>query len=496
MREGIKTMKILCIYSVEQYPSVDQPLPSFSDISFGISSIATVLKKAGHTVLIKVCTPHPRSLSRIEAIIKNDRPQLLCLTAVTSQYPLVKKIGSFVKGINPKINIIIGGHHATLNPESTIQEPFFNAICIGEGEEAVANYAYQIEQGNQPTLINNLWIKNTNSGKIEKNPQSTFIQDLDNLPFVDRSLWEKFIVDKNRMHTILVGRGCPNKCTYCSNHILRNTGQGKYVRYRSPENIISELSFICDNYEVSTIHLEAETLSIDINYTIELCNALKAFNGNRTRPISFGANFSMTRSIVGNSDIIVSLRNANFNFINIGLESGSERVRNDIMLRPRYSNSEIIDFCSLVREYGICVNLFVLIGVPGETYSDYKKTIDCVRLCAPEHAFVSIYRPYPGTDLFNEAKRQGLITETNLNTPLERRKATLNLPNFPKKQIQKEYIIFAYRAYKNKKPLYNIAIRVIHAYISTKTNLNRLYRSTIRHPILRKIQSRIVNMSK
>ncbi len=454
------------------------------------------LKKAGHTVRIQVCTPYRNSLARIKEIIQNDKPQLLCLTAVTSQYPLIRKIATCVKDINPELCIIIGGHHATLNPDSTIQEPYFDAICIGEGEESIVAYVDQLVSGNQPTGINNLWIKNRHTGAIEKNLKAEFIQDLNGLPFIDRSLWDDFIVDKNRMHSVLVGRGCPNKCAYCSNHVLRRTGTGKYVRYRSPENVVEELAAICDRYDISSVHLEAETLSINLEYTYKLCKALEAFNRIRTRPISFGANFSITRAIVGNGDFVAALKRANFDFINIGLESGSEQVRNEIMRRPIYSNSDLIDFCTIVREYGICLNLFVLIGTPGEEYSDYMQTIDCVRQCEPEHANVSIFYPYPGTDLFVLAKKQGLIKDNIVNPELERIRATLDLPGFSRKQIQKEYILFPYRAFKGKKSAADIAARVLRAYINTRPMMDRAYRCVIRHPIMRKVQSKMFRMSK
>ena len=490
-------MRILCVYSVEQYASIAQPLPAFSDIPFGISYIATVLKKIGHTVRILVCTPHPNSLERIIETIHNDAPQLLCLSAVTSQYPRIEKIAACAKHADPKLRIIIGGHHATLNPEATIKKPFFDALCIGEGEESVPIYAGQMAQGKQPTGINNLWIKNERTRTVEKNAKATFIQNLDGLPFVDRSLWNDLIVNKSRMHTVLVGRGCPNKCSYCSNHMLRRTGIGKYVRYRSAKNIVEELREICDNYnDVSCIHLEAETLSINIEYTFVLCSALEAFNRNRAQPISFGANLSMTPSVIDNRDLVTALKRANFDFINIGLESGSERIRNEIMRRPKYSNSDIINFCTLVKESGIYINLFVLMGVPGERYHDYKQTIECVRRCEPEHTFVSIFYPYPGTDLYNTAKRQKLITDDIVNPELERRIATLDLPGFSRKQIQKEYIIFAYRVYRGKKSVLSIAVRVLHAYISTRTLLSRFYRCAVRHPIMRMAQKKFARMSK
>lgn len=490
-------MKIYCIYSIEDYASINKPLPAFSSISFGISYIASVLKKAGHSVRLFVCTPNKKSLKHIIDEILKEKPTLLCLTAVTSQYSLMSNVALKAKEVHPDITIIIGGHHVTLNPESSIQEPYFNAICIGEGEQAIINYAQQIEKGIQPHDIKNLWIRNKKTGEIEKNPQAEFLQDLDSLPFIDQSLWEEWIVDKNRMHSIIVGRGCPNRCTYCSNHVLCKSGTGKYVRFRSTENIIEELKQLNAEFpDVTTVHLEAETLSVNLDYTSKLLVALKDFNTKSKHPLLFGTNLSMRNVLIDNKEFVELFKNANFAYINIGLESGSERIRNDILRRPKYSNDEIMKFCSLIKSFGIHINMFVLIGVPGETLTDYQETIKCVQLCAPEHVFQSIFYPYPGTDLYNTAKEQGLIKETILKQEMERKKAIINLPGFSKKQIQREYILFASRAYKGRKPFLIIVVHIIQAYISVHPLLNRIYRYTVRHPFLRLLQSKISSFSK
>jgi hypothetical protein len=79
---------------------------------------------------------------------------------------------------------------------------------------------------------------------------------------------------------------------------------------------------------------------------------------------------------------------------------------------------------------------------------------------------------------------------------MERKKATLDLPGFSKKQIQREFVLFPYRVYRGKKPAAVIIAYVLQAFISFHPFLHRIYRFAIRHPLLRKLQKKIVPISK
>ena len=132
-----------------------------------------------------------------------------------------------------------------LNPRDEMLNTF-DALCIGEGEFPVAELAGQMEAGKTPSGIPNLWIRHQD-GMIEKNQPREFLRDLDALPFPDLEMWRPWIKDvTGEHHVILLGRGCPFGCSYCSNHAIRKLAPGKYVRFRSPSNIIQEIAQLRD----------------------------------------------------------------------------------------------------------------------------------------------------------------------------------------------------------------------------------------------------------
>lgn len=456
-------MNIVCVYSLSTF-SLKKELYSPGDIPFGLSYIATVLKESGHNVHLVVITPRTPLRRKLSSLISQYKPDLYCLTAVSSQIPIIKEVGATIKQLDSSAFIVLGGAHPTLNPDEVIAYPFASAVCIGEGEEAIVELSRQLGSGRHPGGISNLWIKNPYSGHIEKNRIRPFRQGLDDLPFIDREMWEPFISNKKgKIYTILAGRGCPNRCTYCSNHALRKVTTGRYVRFRSPENIIEEIRQLVEwDENAEIIFLETETLGANLKYTYTLLDKLIEFNRGRKKPLEFGTNLALTTQIQGNRELLQAFKDANLKFFRIGLESGSEKIRKEVLNRPRYYNKDLIEFCALCREYDIKYTINLLIGLPGETVADFQDTVEITRQCRPTFGVsVNIFFPYPGTRLFTLCQEKQLLSPEARTTLFERTGTVLNLPGFSPWQIKKEFILFYYKVYRGYKPWPDIAWKTL-----------------------------------
>jgi radical SAM superfamily enzyme YgiQ (UPF0313 family) len=441
-------------------------------------------------VKLAVFTPVSSIHEELKDIINEFRPGLACLTAVSSQIPLIKKIGEAIKQIDPSIFIIIGGVHTTLNPEETISYDFTDAVCIGEGEKAVVELARQLELRHSPSQIFNLWIKNRNTGQVEENTVQPFIEDLDSLPFIDREMWDPFISNLRGMQMVLAGRGCPNKCAFCSNHVLAKVAEGRYVRFRSPNNIIAELHNLITRYgQIESVFLETETLEANLTYTYQLLSELAELNSKLSAPLKFGTNLVVTNKIKDNRDLLRAFKQANFKFFMIGLESGSEKIRSEVLNRPRYSNADFIEFCQIAREYDIDIYINVLIGLPGETRRDFEETIKCVRNCQPNWGIsANIYFPYPGTKLFQLCQDQKLLGPNARTTISERTSSVLKLTGFSKWQIKKEYILFYYKVFKGYKPWTDIMMRTVYTAFEAFPKVKRLISIIFPWMLLKKLR--------
>ena len=122
-------------------------------------------------------------------------------------------------------------------------------------------------------------------------------------------------------------------------------------------------------------------------------------------------------------------------------------------MKRRYSNQDFKNALHCAKKYGLKVNVYIMVGIPGETLDDFQDTIKCIRECQPHRADISIFYPYPGTKLYDICKEKNLLNH-KISTEYERRIAVLDLPGFSRKQIQKQYDWFDFTVYKGYKPLY------------------------------------------
>ena len=236
-------MNILFICSWNDIESRNKPVQKPEDIQLGISYISAILKKNNHKTRLIVLGKGLDKINKkiIDKHIKNFNPGLIGFTAVSTDYQNAAEIAGYIKKTYPDIFLLIGGPHASLNPEQVIKDDF-DALCVGEGEYPTLEIVQQLEKNVNVGQIQNLWIKK--EVNIEKNNPRTLLDYLDILPFPDRSMWYKWIDNPRLGYTVLLGRGCPFMCTYCSNHALRKLAKGRYVRFRSPEIIINEIENI------------------------------------------------------------------------------------------------------------------------------------------------------------------------------------------------------------------------------------------------------------
>ncbi len=230
-------MKILFIYL--DFPGdPDAALEGWGFYSEGLASMSAVLKKKGYNTALYHLTKEISKevfLKKIEA----ENPNLIGFSFGTDNF---YRIPLYIKWIKEKFNIpiICGSYHPTLAPEEVLNIPGVDMVCIGEGEYSLLELCSKIEERKQINDIKNIWIKREN--EISKNPIRPLIENLDDLPFPDFSLFNFYDLIASKINTaaVMVSRGCPYNCSYCANHAIKQLypNQNKYCRTRSPENAI------------------------------------------------------------------------------------------------------------------------------------------------------------------------------------------------------------------------------------------------------------------
>ncbi len=152
-----------------------------------------------------------------------------------------------------------------------------------------------------------------------------------------------------------------------------------------------------------------------------------------------------TRPETVSEELVGILKEANCVLIAIGMESGDENLREKVLQR-RMSDDRIVLAFDIIRKYGIKSASFNMVGIPGETRELFRKTITLNARIHPDLAQQTIFYPYRGTALGDQAHREGYIVRQGYPTYFGR--GTLSLPGFPLRQIEREALFFEYNVYK------------------------------------------------
>lgn len=449
--------RVACLFSVEYYDTVEHPLPGWDKVPFGLSMIAACFERAGHEVRCWVVCPETDLNDVAREIIHDFGAEMAAASCVTTQFPLIARLCQQLKKLKPSISILLGGVHATIRPQECIAHPAIDALCVGEGEDCAVAWVNALAAGAEPRGIPGAWIKFHGNAEVDRTPPAPFRTDLDMLPMIDYRHWERWIDPQDRCLRVVVGRGCPNACAYCSNQALRQTQPGRYVRFRSPENIIAEIKMLLGRFpDMTSMSLEMETIGASIPWALQLCEGLAAFNASLKRPpIAFRTNLAVTGRLVRQEDelnaLLAAFRRANLLTLEVGLESGSPRIRRDILNRPHYTNAELIRFCDAARDHGIAVLLYLLIGVPTETSAEAIETTAVARACNPLDIAPSIFYPYPGTKLHELAAEMHLINPRDVGVTAERSRVYLKLKDFPRWRVFLEYVLIQWRVFHGRR---------------------------------------------
>ena len=383
--------------------------------TLAVEYLTSVLKSKGHTVkllfdpgiddnmgfwdisLLRKINPNNLFIEEM----KSFAPDLVALSCPLNMYPFVRNSARMVKEHLGNVPVLVGGGHPTTAPEYVLSDPNIDMVCIGEGEEPIADLAQRIEDKKNYDDVENLWVKT--AGGIVKNPIRPLLQDLDSLPFPDREIFYSYGCFAGNLYFI-AGRGCPFQCTYCCQHTFKEIykGKGKYIRLRSVDNIMKELEYGVRRYNVKHIHSEDDTFAFDHDWTKEFCREYK-----KRIHVPF---YCHVRPGTLNEGVLADLADAGCVGVFFGVDCGNYEMRRDILKRP-VTDDVIIEQAKLVKKAGIKISCSSMFGLPGETPEQMYETFNMIKGIESDFAYATIYYPFYGTELFQYAVDNGYLDE-------------------------------------------------------------------------------------
>ena len=355
-------------------------------------------------------------------------------------------IARMVKSKRHDMPVIFGGAHASSMPREILKiSKAVDYILLGEGEASFVELMDVLngKSGKKIQDIDGIAYRD-GSGNIIVNEKTEYIKDLDALPYPARDLFpmEKYF-EINRPHgtisryerstSIVTSRGCPAKCVFCAIHSV----WGRGFRTRSPENVVDEIEHLNKKYDIREFQIEDDNMTFDADRAEKICDIIIE----RKLDIHFTTPNGVAIWAL-NEQLLKKMKQAGFYRLTLAVESGSEYTLNKIIRKP-LKLSKVKEIVDIAKRLGFEIDTFYVIGFPGESPAEMKKTFKLARKLNVDSAKFFMATPYSGTDLYEQADKDGmLIHKFDLNdldvTPT---KASMNTEYYSAKELERIWMI-------------------------------------------------------
>ncbi|MCX7965916.1 MAG: B12-binding domain-containing radical SAM protein [Syntrophorhabdaceae bacterium] len=394
-------MKILFIYP-NLYAQIG--------FNYGISYISGFLKAHNiETYLLNINEKlgYPIEHERIKRDVLSIKPDIIGFSVLTNQHKYAIEIASHIKRYYDA-PILFGGIHPTMDPYGTMTDENIDYICIGEGEEALL----ELLKNGSPVSVKNMGYRA--NGNIVLEPLRPYI-DINKLPFKDYTIFDfQQIIDaKDGWVGLMASRGCPFRCTYCLNHKIMGLYKEHghlpkyYLRRHTVDQIIYEIEYILKHYKrIKMFIFDDDIFTFDKAW-------LKDFS-EKYRDVTDIGFVCNAHARIFDEDTAHYLKNAGCRIVKFGLESGSDRIRKNVLNR-HMTNKDIENAFDIAHRFGLHTSAFVMIGLPHEKKEDMLATIKLLAQIKPGRFRWSLFFPFIGTRAYDIAKKANQIDFKKIN---------------------------------------------------------------------------------
>lgn len=407
-------------------------------ISLGL--IAAYLKENGFTV--NVLDNEVECLTKYELndFIKKSEYDVYGVTAHASHYSYIKGLSKMIKDLKGK-PVILGGPLATYSNETVLKDTDVDICVIGEGEETVVDLLENM--GNLEKVSGIAYRKN---GEFIRTPARSFKKSRDQYPFpayelfniepyLKRELgqyegWGSRYLNKNvsdiKTLGLITGIGCPYRCKFCSRSVIK-------PRMRSVDNIISEIKYCMEKFNIKGVRFLDDLLIINKRRTLELCQKIKPLN------ILWSG---QARTNVMNDSLAKAMKDAGCVGIGYGYESGSDRLLKAMDKKVTVEDNRRAT--EAAKKNGIAIRVQIMFGFPGENKESIEETINFFKeIEIPPRRF-NILTPLPGSEVYDECIRKKIIDEedkylekvSDLEGGFATKKVLINLTDMSDKEFE------------------------------------------------------------
>jgi anaerobic magnesium-protoporphyrin IX monomethyl ester cyclase len=358
--------------------------------------------KGPEAVAMEVAAINPRLVGMI---VFGHQP-----SASTQQMTGAGPVCRAIKTNDPDRQIVVVGGHVAALPERTMNEESVDFACTGEGPITIHQLVQALDSGPTPDFSKVEGLVWRENGDIRQNPTPALIKDLD--ADLHGNAWHLLPMKKYRAHnwqcfgdldsrqpyaSIYTTLGCPYKCVFCC--INAPFGTNRY-RMRNPDKVVQEIDHLYHNYGVKTFKIIDEMFVLNDRHVSGICELLAA------KPYAQELNFwAYARVDTVKPERLKLLREAGIRWLALGIESGSEHVRDGA--EKSLDQQEILEIVQAIQHAGINVIGNYIFGLPDDNLQTMQQTLDLAKTLNCEFANFYSAMAYPGSPLYQMAVKNG-----------------------------------------------------------------------------------------
>jgi hypothetical protein len=337
---------------------------------------------------------HPVWLEILETL-KTFKPNLVGIPVLTVELGSALKVSRICKEYNKDCMVAWGGPHPSFESDACINYKDVDFLIRGEGEVTFKELIEKLQT--DKNLKSVLGLSYKSNGELIHNSDRELIKDLDTVPLPAKHLSmhpERY--PPIAMGSLITSRGCPWPCTFCS----AKTFWQKKARYRSSESLIREIKRIRTDYGMNKLIFWDDAFTVSEKIVSRYCEEIMQAG---LKPWWRTA----TRVDLINAGLLNLMKKAGCIHLDIGVESGSERILK--LIRKEIVPSQVKDAFKLIKKNGMTGGAFFMAGFPQETKEDLKNTFDLMKEIKAVNIAFNILDPLPGSEVLKTAQEMGMV---------------------------------------------------------------------------------------
>lgn len=364
-----------------------------------IPVVAAIARGRGCVVSLIEYGRNPKRAARK---LQSFAPRIVAYSVCSNEVERYVQINRELKKVVPFFSLF-GGPLPTYVPEC-IREEGIDAICRGEADLAFPRFLDAF--GTRDMYETPNFSFRLEDGSIVENALVDLVPDLDQTPFPARDLIYAIspVMARNPIKAFMAGRGCPFGCNHCFNNAYSQLyrGKGRMVRTKSVACLLEEIRDVAGRYPLGFVRFHDDVFGLDRKWMAEFAEQF---------PKKIGLPFSCyVHPHMVSDEHVRLLKQAGCHSVCTAIECGNEALR-IAFLNRQATNGQIVEACRKLKEAGIRLFSFNMLGLPGETEEDMWETIRLNRRVRVDFADVSVFHPYPGTDAFDYCKEHGYLAD-------------------------------------------------------------------------------------